>query len=114
MINPQDSSQLRKTIRVTDRRLSRMFGDMKLRGGDPVEALVGCILSQATTDAQSGAAYDALVKKFPTWAQVRDARPSEIVHVIKPAGLANEKASYIQGALHFIERERGKVTLDFL
>lgn len=101
-------------ILETDARLTKIFGTPKLRGGDPMEALIGCILSQATTDAQSGAAYNALVKKFPTWAKLRDARISEIARVIKTAGLANEKAQYIKGALQFIERERGEFSLDFL
>ena len=105
---------VRERILETNARLEKVFGKPRLRGGDPVEALVGCILSQATTDAQSGAAYDALVKKYPTWQQVRDARASDIARVIKQSGLANEKARYIKNALEFIERERGEYTLDFL
>ena len=105
---------LREQILETDARLAQLFGKPKLRGGDAMEALVGCILSQATTDAQSGAAYDALVQKFPTWAQLRDARISDIARTIKTSGLANEKAQYIKGALQFIERERGEFSLDFL
>ena len=107
-----------ENILETDKRLAQMFGKPKragsARGGDPIEVLVGCILSQNTTDAQSDAAYAALVKKFPTWAQLRDARLSDIARVIKTSGLANEKAAYIKGALQFIERERGAFTLDFL
>lgn len=105
---------VRDAISETDARLTRVFGTPKLRGGDPIEALVGCILSQSTTDAQSDAAYDALVKKFPTWVQVRDARPADLARVIKTSGLANEKARYIKNALDFIERERGEISLDFL
>lgn len=104
----------RQRILETNARLEKVFGTPKLRGGDPVEALVGCILSQATTDAQSGAAYDALVKKYPTWNQVHAARESDIARVIKQSGLANEKARYIKNALDFIKRERGAYTLDFL
>lgn len=107
-------TDLREKIVETDARLRRMFGTPKLRGGDAVEALIGCILSQATTDAQSGAAYDALVNAFPTWEKVRDARPTSIARVIKSSGLANEKTRYIQDALTFIERERGEFNLDFL
>lgn len=105
---------LRALIRKTDRRLARVFGNPELEGGDAVEALVGCILSQATTDAQSGAAYDALIAKYPTWEQLRDARVPEIARVVKSSGLANDKARYIKHALQFIERERGEINLDFL
>ena len=105
---------LREKILETDARLAKIYGKPKLRGGDAVAELVSCILSQATTDAQSGAAYDALVKKFPTWSQLRDAPVSDIARVIKSAGVANEKAQSIKSALQFIERERGAFTLDFL
>lgn len=107
-------SLVKTNILKTDARLIKLFGTPKLRGGDPVEALVGCILSQSTTDAQSDAAYDALVQAFPTWQQIRDAHVNEIAHVIKAAGLSNEKARYIQAALTFIARERGEYNLDFL
>jgi len=104
----------KKQIRAADKILVRVFGNPQLRGGDAVETLVGCILSQATTDAQSDAAYNALVAKYPSWAKLRDARVADIARVIKSAGLANEKARYIKGALQFIERERGALNLDFL
>lgn len=105
---------LRDQVLETDARLGQMFGKPRLRGGDPVEALVGCILSQATTDKQSGAAYHALVREFPTWERLRDARLSDIARAIQSCGLSNEKARYIKGALQFIERERGVINLDFL
>ena len=105
---------IKKMIRATDKILVRVFGNPVLEGGDAVEALVGCILSQATTDAQSGAAYDALIAKYPTWEQIRDARVSDIARAIKSSGLANDKARYIKHALQFIERERGEINLDFL
>jgi endonuclease-3 len=109
-----ETSVLKKSIRGADKILTRVFGNPELQGGDAVAALIGCILSQATTDAQSGAAYDALIAKYPTWTQLRDARVSDIARVIKSAGLANEKARSIKQALQFIERARGEMNLDFL
>lgn len=108
------SKEISTGIRAADKILTRVFGNPELEGGDAVETLVGCILSQATTDAQSDAAYDALIAKYPTWAKLRDARTSDITRTIKASGLANEKARYIKGALQFIERERGAINLDFL
>ncbi|MBI4670664.1 MAG: endonuclease III [Chloroflexi bacterium] len=107
-------TELSQRVRATDKILVRVFGNPQLQGGDPVEALVGCILSQATTDAQSDAAYDALIAKYPTWGKLRDARVTDIARVIRASGLANDKARYIKHALQFIERERGKINLDFL
>lgn len=105
---------LPERILETNARLFKVFGTPKLRGGDPIEALVGCILSQATTDAQSDAAYDALVKRYPTWEQVQHAPANDLARVIKQSGLANEKARYIKNALQFIKQERGEYNLDFL
>ncbi len=110
----QTRADTRASIRAADKILTRVFGNPELKGGDAVEILVGCILSQATTDTQSSAAQRALQAKYPTWQQLRDARVSDIARVIKAAGLANEKAHYIKGALQFIERERGEFDLDFL
>jgi endonuclease-3 len=95
-------------------RLTHVYGQPRWRGGDPVQVLVGCILSQSTTDAQSDAAYTALVKRYPTWADLRAARTADIARAIKASGLANEKARYIKNALEFIARERGEISLDFL
>lgn len=108
------TKEISRNIRAADKILGRVFGNPVLQGNDAVAVLVGCILSQATTDKQSDAANQALIKKYPTWAKLRDARVSEIARVIRSAGLANEKARYIKHALQYIERERGAINLDFL
>jgi len=108
------NSSVKASIRAADKILVRVFGNPQWEGGDAVEALVGCILSQATTDAQSAAAYNALIAKYPTWEKLRAARASDIARVIQSAGLANAKARYIKHALQFIQRARGEINLDFL
>jgi endonuclease-3 len=40
---------------------------------DPLGGLVGTILSQHTSDINSGRAYQQLIDTFPTWEEVRDA-----------------------------------------
>lgn len=105
---------LTEKVLETDKRLIRSFGKPNPRGGDPVETLVSCILSQNTTDAQSDAAFNALVKKYSTWEKLRRARVSGIARAIRASGLADDKAHYIKGALQFIEQERGEINLDFL
>ncbi|MCZ2120847.1 MAG: hypothetical protein LC108_01120, partial [Anaerolineales bacterium] len=47
--------------------------------GNPMPAideLVTTILSQSTTDVNQVRAFKALRAKFPTWEEVRDAKPS--------------------------------------
>jgi endonuclease-3 len=66
---------------------------------DPLGGLVGTILSQHTSDINSGRAYQQLVTTFPTWEEVRDAPTQEVATAIRSGGLANIKAPRIQDAL---------------
>ncbi len=86
---------------------------------DPLGGLVGTILSQHTSDINSGRAYDQLVQTFPTWEQVRDAPTHKVADAIRCGGLANIKAPRIQDALHTLtewQQEQGgtKTLSDFL
>src|SRR2546421_12866056 len=67
---------------------------------DPLGGLVGTILSQHTSDINSGRAYQQLVAALPTWEEVRDAPTYKVAELIKCGGLANMKARRIQDALH--------------
>jgi endonuclease III len=97
------------------RRLLGAYGEPTWRPHlDPVSELVSTILSQNTNDGNRDVAFDRLRSRLPTWEQVRDADVGIVIEAIRPAGLANQKASHIQEALRFITRERGTLTLDFL
>jgi endonuclease-3 len=80
----------------------------------PLDELVSTILSQNTNDTNRDRAFEALRMRFPTWQEVRDAEPSDVVAAIRPAGLANQKGPRIQLALHQITEEQGDLNLDFL
>ena len=86
---------------------------------DPLGGLVGTILSQHTSDINSGRAYEQLVQTFPTWEKVRDAPTNKVAEAIRSGGLANIKAPRIQDALHTLtewqQEQRGtKALSDFL
>jgi endonuclease-3 len=66
---------------------------------DPLGGLIGTILSQHTSDINSGRAYQQLVATFPTWEIVRDAPTYEVAKAIRSGGLANVKAPRIQDVL---------------
>ncbi len=70
----------------------------------PLGGLVGTILSQHTSDINSGRAYQQLVTTLPTWEQVRDAPTAEVANAIRSGGLANIKAPRIQDALMTLTR----------
>ncbi len=86
---------------------------------DPMGGLVGTILSQHTSDKNSGRAYHQLIEAFPTWEEVRDAPTDKVADAIRSGGLANIKAPRIQDALHTLtelQQEQGgtKSLGDFL
>lgn len=84
--------------------------------GDALGGLVATVLSQHTSDVNSGRAYEQLVGRFPTWEEVRDAPVEEVEEAIRPGGLARIKAERIQRILRELtERlDGGPLTLDAL
>lgn len=96
-------------------RLLEAFGQPIWRNPlPPVDELVSTILSQNTNDINRDRAFNALRAKFPSWEEVRDAKTSDVVNAIRPAGLANQKGPRIQNVLHEITKERGDLDLSFL
>jgi endonuclease-3 len=102
-------------VRVVYERLVAAYGPRTLRPGrDPLDELILTILSQNTSDTNSGRAYRLLRAKYSTWQAVLDAPIPELYEVIKPAGLGNIKAPRIQNTLREILARRGELSLDFL
>lgn len=96
--------------------LLQTYGEPKNKPDyDPLGGLIGTILSQHTSDTNSGRAYNQLVATFPTWEDVRDAPTDKIVEAIKCGGLANIKSVRIQNVLHTLtvqqEEQGGAKTL---
>jgi endonuclease-3 len=82
---------------------------------DPTSELVLTILSQNTSDANSGRAFVRLLEAFPTWDAVIDAPLPEMIAAIQPGGLAPTKAPRIQAVLRDIKaRNGGSFDLSFL
>jgi endonuclease III len=61
-----------------------------------LDELVLTVLSQNTSDLNCGRAYRAMRERYPSWRQVLEADPGELVEVLRPGGLANQKAPRIQ------------------
>ena len=81
---------------------------------DPLSELVMTILSQNTSDTNSGRAFDRLVARFGSWEAAAEADVEDIAEAIKPGGLAQIKAPRIRTILQQIEDERGSLDLGFL
>jgi len=97
------------------RLLSAEYGQRKWRPRQsPVEVLVQTILSQNTSDRNSGRAFERLVASFGSWEDMADASVGEISRSIEAGGLGEVKARYIKQALGEIRRRLDGFELDFL
>lgn len=104
-----------KPIRYLIQNLERTFGVPELdTPSDPLDMLIGVILSQATTNANSDRTFAALKEKYPTWDDALKARESSIAKTIHLGGLANQKAKVIKNLLRQIKEEHGTLDLNFL
>lgn len=103
------------TIAELIRRLRRVYGRVEYPESGPVlDELIATVLSQNTTDANSSAAYDELVSRFPTWDAVRRARVDRLAATIRRAGLQQQKARCIQQILQTLWTRQGALTLEFV
>ena len=81
---------------------------------DPVSELVYTILSQHTSDVNSGRAFSNLLETFSSLETVAEAPIGEIEEAIRVGGLAKVKAPRIKEILRLILQERGSLDLSFL
>jgi endonuclease-3 len=97
------------------RRLATLYGEPVWRPhGDPMTELVLTILSQNTSDTNSGRAFMRLVQRFPDWRSLMDAPVGEIEGAIAVGGLAKKKAPRIKSSLEAIWAARASFDLEFL
>lgn len=102
-------------MRDIHRRLRRAYGPRQWKcWGSGVSVLVGTILSQNTSNANSAAGYRQLRRRFKTWDQVASAPVEEVERHIRVSGLSRIKAPRIQAILRQVKSERGKIDLQFL
>jgi endonuclease-3 len=101
--------------RLAHERLNAAYGEPHWRQQlPPVDELVSTILSQNTNDINRDRAFYALRDAYPDWEAVMSAPVDEVMELIRPAGLANQKAPRIQEALRTIAIREGRLSLDFL
>jgi len=106
---------------------------------DPTSELILTILTQNSADINAEVAFEALRRAYPgagpveahkpgagwggvglpegvtpDWAAVEFAPLAELTDVIRPGGLANQKAPRLQATLRKIREERGDYSLEFL
>jgi endonuclease-3 len=127
-------------IRFTADGLRELYGAQPYaRRWDPTSELVMTILTQNSADINAEHAYQELRKAYPSdrpiehhdpgpgwggvglpdgippdWSLVDQAPLEELVEVIRPGGLPNQKAKGIKAALRNIHETRGDYSLEFL
>eukprot|EP00241_Pyramimonas_parkeae_P006984 CAMPEP_0114252028 /NCGR_PEP_ID=MMETSP0058-20121206/15603_1 /TAXON_ID=36894 /ORGANISM="Pyramimonas parkeae, CCMP726" /LENGTH=333 /DNA_ID=CAMNT_0001365905 /DNA_START=139 /DNA_END=1140 /DNA_ORIENTATION=+ len=79
-----------------------------------LDSLVGTILSQNTTDVNSHRAFKNLKVKFPSWEDVLQANPEEVIEAIRSGGLAEIKTHRIRSILQVLKDEQGELSLEYL
>ncbi len=83
-------------IAILDREYGRAPAQ---RSNAPVTELVLTLLSQHTSDHNSGRAMHRLLERFPTWDAVLEADPADIEDAIRPGGLAPTKSKRLLALL---------------
>lgn len=81
---------------------------------DPVAILIGCILSQNTSDANAHRAHQALIVRYGTYDALLRASQPELAATIRCGGLAEAKSRAIMAALGSLASRGNGVGLDFL
>ncbi len=105
----------REQLKFVIQNLEAVYGvPRNTRHDDPLDELIGTILSQSTTNVNSDRAFASLKKRFPNWESARRARPLSIASAIKSGGLANVKSVVIKNILNEILARRGNLDLAFL
>jgi endonuclease-3 len=120
--------------------LASLYGHQQWRRRlDPTSELILTILTQNSADVNAEVAFEALRKAYPSglpaerhvpgpgwggvglpegappdWSKVDAAPLEELVEVIRPGGLPNQKAKGIKAALRAIREARGDYSLEFL
>lgn len=101
-VGPQGT---RRRIRALCRRLEKIHGPFVPKSRrEPLDGLILTVLSQATNDRNSDAAFARLKERFPTWRQVLDAPRASLEKAIRPGGLAHNKSQTIRAILETLDK----------
>jgi endonuclease-3 len=107
---------MKNKIKKINSLLIKFFGipPRKKKLPNPVDMLVGTILSQNTNDNNSYKAYQNLKSKFNNWEEVAELPRVKIERIIKVGGLGKQKSKAIKNVLNGLKKNRGKISLDYL
>jgi endonuclease III len=112
---PGELTEKRQQLKYVSQNLEAVYGvPINDSTDDPLDELIGTILSQATTNQNSHRTFANLKASFKDWEAVRRAHPEKIEAAIKLGGLAQVKSVVIKRLLNEIQTRVGKLSLSFL
>ncbi|GAB1443720.1 endonuclease III [Ignavibacteriales bacterium] len=79
---------------------------------NPLDVLIGTILSQNTNDKNSWRAYRNLKERYSSWEEVRQLDRQSLEGEIKVAGLGKQKSEAILEVLNDLYEKKGTLNLD--
>jgi len=101
-----------RRIRAVHNRLRKVQGEFVPKPARPIlDELVLTVLSQHTSDINSGRAFEGLRTRFDSWDEVLAAPADELADSIRAGGIADVKARRIQAILGDIEGREGAIDL---
>jgi endonuclease-3 len=95
-------------------RLRAAYGVRPHRVLAPLDEMILTVLSQNTSDINCERAYAAMRERYPRWRDVLEAPPAQLVAVLRPGGLANQKAPRIQTILAELDETPAGLDLGWL
>jgi endonuclease-3 len=117
--SPDDCAALKKLAAEVEEKLTEYYGPREYNpeayDKDLLGALIATLLSQHTSDLNSGRAFIALKRAFPGgWGDVLKADVKSVADAIRHGGLANVKAPRIQRVIQDAVDKTGSASLDVL
>jgi endonuclease-3 len=105
---------LARRLETVARRLAARYGVPARRRADPLDVLIETVLSQNTSDVNSGRAFRSLKAAWPRWSLAARARRPALERAIRSGGLAKLKSRRILEILAALRRREGRYDLRVL
>ena len=107
---------MKKQIQKINFLLIKHFGipPRAVKKPDPLDTIIGTILSQNTNDRNSYKAYRNLKNSFKNWDELARLRPVQIEKYIKIAGLGKQKSRAIFELLKALKIRNNEISLDYI
>lgn len=104
--------ETRELVRRVVQNLDGEYGAKRNRPNrEPLDTLVGIILSQQNSAASSRACFSELKRRFPTWEEALEAPVEAVEDAIRRGGLARIKAGRIKAILGNLLHRHGSLEL---